>query len=55
MQKIHSIQQITVHLGLRELNHTAFVVYGKIMALELTASGPLFFSTPQGLCDLILS
>ena len=41
--------------GLSELNHMAFVVYGKIMALGLTASGPIFFHAPQGLCDLILS
>ena len=43
------------HHGLRELNHTAFAVYKKIMTLGLTASGPLFFRTPHGLCDLILS
>ena len=40
MQNIHNIQQITVHHGLKELNHTPLVVYGKIMALGLMASGP---------------
>ena len=46
---------INVHLGVRELNHTVFVVHGKIMALGLLASGPLFFHPPHGLCDLVLS